>query len=219
MLSSTEENYLKAIYKLSEKTADAVSTNAIAARMETSAASVTDMIKRLSEKELVHYEKYKGVRLTENGKQKATLLIRKHRLWETFLVEKLNFSWDEVHPMAEELEHIQSDELVNRLDAFLGNPKFDPHGDPIPDREGNIASNNHIPLAELAFGGRAVIVGVKDHTPAFLRYVEQLRLVLGTRIAIIEKFEYDQSIRLLVDDTQEVVITQKVSNNLFVKPE
>lgn len=219
MLSSTEENYLKAIYKLSEKTAEAVSTNAIAARMETAAASVTDMIKRLSEKELIHYEKYKGVRLSESGKQIATQLIRKHRLWETFLVEKLNFLWDEVHPMAEELEHIQSEELVNRLDAFLGHPKFDPHGDPIPDREGNFASNNHIPLSELPFGSRAIIVGVKDHTSTFLRYVEQLRLVLGTHILLLERFDYDQSMRLLVDEQHEVIITQKVSNNLFVNPE
>lgn len=218
MLSSTEENYLKAIYKLEEKTVDAISTNAIAARMETSAASVTDMIKRLSEKELIHYEKYKGVRLSDTGRQSATLLIRKHRLWETFLVEKLQFSWDEVHPMAEELEHIQSEELVNRLDAFLGNPKFDPHGDPIPDREGNFASNNHIPLFELPFGARAVIVGVKDHTPPFLRYVEQLRLVLGTEILLLERFEYDQSLRLLIDEKHETIITQKVSNNLFVNP-
>ncbi len=217
MLSDTEENYLKAIYKLSEKTEEAVNTNAIAAEMDTSAASVTDMIKRLSEKELLHYEKYKGVKLSKQGVLLATQLIRKHRLWETFLVEKLNFSWDEVHPMAEQLEHIRSEELIERLDAFLGYPKFDPHGDPIPDKEGNFETFHHLALSELKIGEKGVVVGVKDHSPEFLRYLQQLQLVLGAELEITDRFDYDQSVKIKINGMSELLVTYKVCSNLFVK--
>jgi len=217
VVSSTEENYLKAIFKLSEKKEESVSTNAIAAQMETSAASVTDMLKRLAEKELIHYEKYRGVRLTEAGDRIATFLIRSHRLWETFLVDKLSFSWDEVHPMAEQLEHIKSDELVNRLDAFLGFPKVDPHGDPIPDKEGNLVYNEQVLISELTIGQKGVIVGVKDHSPGFLRYVEQLQLTLGTTLTLINRFDYDQSAKIQIEDQSDQIITHKVCNNLYVR--
>ena len=215
-VSSTEENYLKAIFKLSEKKDESVSTNAIAAQMETSAASVTDMLKRLSEKEFIHYEKYRGVRLTDTGREIATHLIRSHRLWETFLVDKLAFSWHEVHPMAEQLEHIKSEELVNRLEEFLGFPKFDPHGDPIPDKEGNFNYHDQVLMSELGIGQHGVIVGVKDHTASFLRYVEQLQLILGTPIQILDRFEYDQSVKIKINETIDQIITHKVSNNLYV---
>lgn len=216
-ISKTEENYLKAIYKICEETGEMATNNAISSAMNTTAASVTDMIKRLSKNQLIHYQKHKGARLTDTGNTLATNLVRKHRLWETFLVEKLNFTWDEVHDIAEELEHIKSPELIDRLDAFLGNPKFDPHGDPIPDIHGNIVFRKQIPLSELTVRKEAVIVGVQDHSPTFLQYLDKLGLVLGGKIKVIERFEYDGSTQILLNDQQEQILTNKVCNNLFVK--
>jgi len=217
MISSTEENYLKAIFELSDKMEGAVSTNSIAALMNTSAASVTDMLKRLTEKGFTLYEKYKGVRLSPSGEKVATQLIRKQRLWETFMVEKLNFSWDEVHPVAEQLEHIQSEQLIDRLDDFLGNPKFDPHGDPIPDKEGNFTYRRQIPLNELPLQQSAVVVGVGEHSPAFLQFIEHLDLVLGVELSIRERYPYDGSLLIVINGKDEKVISQKVSQNLYVK--
>lgn len=217
MLSPKKENYLKAIFKLSEMKTSSISTNAIANHLDTSAASVSDMLKRLTEKELISYEKYKGVRLTESGMKIATSLIRRHRLWEVFMVQSLNFSWDEVHPIAEQLEHIKSEELINRLDKFLGYPEFDPHGDPIPDRDGNLHYRNHqMTLAELEEGLPAVIVGVREHSPSFLKYVEKLGLTLGKNIRIEEKFEYDGAVRLRVNETNQQIVTNKVIQNLYI---
>jgi len=217
MISSTEENYLKAIFELSDKMEGAIPTNAIASIMNTSAASVTDMLKRLTEKGYTLYEKYKGVRLSPSGEKVATQLIRKQRLWETFMVEKLNFSWDEVHPVAEQLEHIQSEQLIDRLDNFLGNPKFDPHGDPIPDKEGNFTYRRQIPLNELDLNQSAVVVGVGEHSPAFLQFIERLDLVLGVELSIKERYTYDGSLLIVINGKDEKVISQKVSQNLYVK--
>ena len=218
-VSETEENYLKAIYKIAEKlnTEKFVNTNAIADRMQTKAASVTDMLKRLSEKKLVSYQKYKGVQLTKNGTLIAKKLIRKHRLWEVFLVEKLDFKWDEVHEIAEKMEHIPSDELTNRLDAFLNFPKYDPHGDPIPDENGNWHSQNQMYLTQLQVDERAVIVGVAEHTAEFLHYLEQQNLLLGTNIVVLKKFKYDESLQILMPQNQIKTISKQVSKKLFVK--
>lgn len=216
-ISQTEENYLKIIFSLSEKSEKPVSTNAISNGIKTSAASVTDMLKRLSEKELIHYEKYKGVTLTESGDLIARLLVRKHRLWETFLVEKLDFNWDEVHEIAEQLEHIRSKDLVERLDAFLGHPKFDPHGDPIPDAQGNFAFREQVLLSELLDQESGVVVGVKDHSTAFLQYLDQLQLILGARVKVIERFDYDESVKILLNGTKEQVLSKKVCQNLYIK--
>ena len=216
-ISHTEENYLKAIFKLSEKSGSNASTNAIAKAMNTSAASVTDMVQRLSKKELINYERYKGVTLSQKGNQIATSLIRKHRLWEVFLVNQLNFSWDEVHEIAEQLEHIKSEELVERLDDFLGHPKFDPHGDPIPDAEGNFAVRKQIPLHELAPQEQAVIVGVQDHSSKFLQYLDQMKLILGVKITLLEQFEYDESVRIQIKKGRQLTLSKKVSQNLFVQ--
>ncbi len=215
--SQTEENYLKAIFKLSEKEEKPASTNAIAAEMNTSAASVTDMLRRLAEKGLIHYEKYRGVALTEKGSKLATGLIRKHRLWEVFLLEKLRFSWDEVHDMAEQLEHIQSPELVERLDEYLGRPKFDPHGDPIPDAEGNFTFRKQVLLAVLNQGEAGAVVGVNDHSPAFLQYLDRIGIKLGARLRVAERFDYDESIRIQLENDGEQVLSKKVSQNLFVQ--
>ncbi len=217
MISHAEENYLKAIFKISEKETKAVSTNAIAAEMQTTAASVTDMLKRLAEKDLLAYEKYRGVQLTESGNQIATALIRKHRLWEVFLVDKLGFAWDQVHDMAEQLEHVHGDELVNRLDHFLGHPKFDPHGDPIPDSEGRWTYRTQALLSTLQPGEGGIVTGVEDHSPAFLQYLDQLGLTLGASLELLERFPYDQSIRIRTPDGREMTLSDKVGQNLYVR--
>lgn len=216
-LSHTEENYLKAIFKISERDGDSVSNNAISMEMQTSAASVTDMIGRLSKKELVHYQKHRGVSLTDEGRQVATHLVRKHRLWEAFLVEKLSFTWDEVHDIAEQLEHIRSRMLVERLDEFLGFPRFDPHGDPIPDADGNFAVRKQIPLSELGIGDEGVVVGVQDHASSFLQYLDRINLGLGAKVKMLEHFEYDESVKIWQAPDGELVLSKKVSQNLFVQ--
>jgi DtxR family transcriptional regulator, Mn-dependent transcriptional regulator len=218
MHSSTEENYLKAIFQLSENDTETISTNALAALLDTSAASVTDMLKRLTEKGLTAYERYKGVRLTASGEKVAILLVRKHRLWETFLVEKLAFSWDEVHAIAEELEHIQSDELINRLEKFLDFPRFDPHGDPIPDQNGKMEQRKQVFISDMQVQSKGLIIGVFEHSPTFLQYVEQLGLTIGTHIEILEKYNFDNAFRLLLNHNEEKVISFKVCQNLYAKP-
>ncbi|MEM6379450.1 MAG: metal-dependent transcriptional regulator [Bacteroidota bacterium] len=217
-ISHTEENYLKAIFKISEKTGSNASTNAIAQAMDTSAASVTDMIQRLSAKSLINYEKYKGVTLSEAGQQIATSLIRKHRLWEVFLVEQLQFSWDEVHEIAEQLEHIKSEELVRRLDSFLEHPKFDPHGDPIPDAEGNFTFRKQVLLMDLDVEEEGIVVGVQDTSTQFLQYLDQMKLVLGVEVKLLERFSYDESIRIEVKQTQkQLTLSKKVCQNIYVQ--
>ncbi len=216
-ISQAEENYLKAIFKIAEKESKAASTNAIAAEMQTSAASVTDMLKRLAEKSLIDYEKYRGVQLTETGSEVATALIRKHRLWEVFLVDKLRFAWDEVHDMAEQLEHIQGKQLIDRLDAYLGHPKFDPHGDPIPDAEGRWAFRAQALLSTLQPGHQGVVSGVEDHSPAFLQYLDRLGLALGAQLELLERYPYDYSVRIRTQDGREITLSEKVSQNLYVK--
>ena len=217
--SNTEENYLKAIYKLSDKFGeqDFVNTNAISEAMQTKAASVTDMIKKLSEKKLLYYKPYKGVQLNEAGTKIATSLIRKHRLWEVFLVDKLNYKWDEIHPIAEQLEHIRSENLIDRLDEFLEFPKFDPHGDPIPDKEGIVKIKSDILLSDLKRGEEGVIVGVKQHSTEFLNYLDNHKLVLGTKLKIIQIIKFDDSILIKTDTKGETNISNKVSKNLYVQ--
>jgi DtxR family transcriptional regulator, Mn-dependent transcriptional regulator len=216
-LSHTEENYLKAVFKISERKGKPASTNAISKAMDTSAASVTDMVKRLSEKGLIHYERYRGAALTEEGARIATHLVRKHRLWESFLVDHLHFTWDEVHEIAEQLEHIKSPTLVERLDEFLGFPKFDPHGDPIPDAEGNFTFRKQALLSDLKENERGVVVGVQDHSTAFLQYLDRMELVLGTKIEVLECFDYDESVRVRIAEEREQILSKKVSQHLFVQ--
>jgi len=216
-ISQTEENYLKAIFNICEKEEKSAGTNDISNAMQTSAASVTDMLKRLSEKKLINYAKYKGVTLTATGNKIATQLIRKHRLWETFLVNKLQFSWDKVHEIAEQLEHIKSPELVEKLDDFLENPKFDPHGDPIPNADGEFTFRKQIQLSQAAVGEIGVVVGVQDDSEKFLQYLDKQGLVLGAKIGITEKFDYDESIQITLNGEKEIVLSEKVSRNLFIQ--
>lgn len=214
MNTFTEENYLKAIYHLSLPSGCA-STNQIAAALNTKAASVTDMLKKLADKELINYTKYQGVTLTASGEKIAISIIRKHRLWEYFLVEKLNFKWDEVHDVAEELEHISSKELVDRLDNFMGNPKYDPHGDPIPDSNGLFKSHELKPVSALLINENGIISGVRDHSTAFLQYLEKMQLTIGKKIKITEINDYDHSLTLQVADNK-IHISREVANNLLI---
>lgn len=214
MNTLAEENYLKAIYHLSLSNVS-VSTNQIAASLNTKAASVTDMLKKLAEKLLINYAKYQGVSLTPAGEKIAVSIIRKHRLWEYFLVEKLNFKWDEVHDMAEEMEHISSLELIDRLDQFMGYPRHDPHGDPIPDRNGNIKKNELVSVAELSVNACGVVSGVRDHSPSFLQYLEKLQLVIGKKISVTEVIDYDRSVVLNSEGTH-INISREVASNLLI---
>jgi DtxR family Mn-dependent transcriptional regulator len=217
MTSKAEENYIKAIYKIADRDRKAVSTNAIAKQMHTSAASVSDMIKRLSGKSLVNYEKYRGVKLTESGRLLATDLVRKHRLWEAFLVEKLKFRWNEIHDLAEELEHINSAELINRLEAFLDFPRFDPHGDPIPSVDGKFTLRNQIILSNVELGNIATVVGVREHDDDFLAHLDDIGLSLSRKVEVIEKYAYDDSLLIEVEGMRKT-ISSKVARNIYVKP-
>ena len=217
MFSLSEENYLKAIFHLEKRYSGGVSTNALAEEMDTKASSVTDMVKKLSDKELVKYRKYQGVKLSDKGNQAAVEVIRKHRLWEVFLVEKLNFSWDEVHDVAEQLEHIKSEKLTYELDNFLGHPKRDPHGDPIPDAKGNFRISNKMLLADLEEGQSGICVGVKDSSTEFLRYLDKNGITLGKSIKLVQREEYDESLLININDN-DLRVSKSISTNLFVKP-
>jgi DtxR family Mn-dependent transcriptional regulator len=214
MHTLAEENYLKAIYKLAILTPN-VSTNQIAASLETKASSVTDMLRKLADKALINYTRYQGVSLTQAGEKVAINIIRKHRLWEYFLVEKLNFKWDEVHDMAEEMEHISSNELIDRLDEFMGFPKRDPHGDPIPDSKGNFKINDLKPISALAVQSAGIISGVRDHSTMFLQYLEKQELTIGKRIIVTEIISYDNTVVLQMDN-KNLQISREVANNLLI---
>lgn len=218
-LSLAEENYVKAIYHLSENGRAQVSTNGISEKLNTKPASVSDMIRKLSEKGVVDYRKYQGVALTKDGTLTALRIIRKHRLWEVFLVEKLNFNWDEVHEIAEQLEHIKSPLLIKRLDEFLGFPKYDPHGDPIPDEKGEFSESIQVPLNEVPLGKEVVLVTIKDTSVAFLQYLDKLKLNPGSKIKVLEKIEYDGSMQIEIQKGSQVHVSKEVSNNLLVAEE
>lgn len=215
----SEENYLKAIYGIAARSEKGANTNAIAARLDTKASSVTDMIKKLSEKGLVDHQKYKGAELTEAGHEVAVHVIRKHRLWETFLVKHLRFKWDEVHNIAEQLEHVHSQELIDRLDAFMDHPKFDPHGDPIPDKEGNVkAMSETTVLSQIPKDEMARLVGVRDSSDEFLRFLDGIGLRLGTQLTVVRRFEFDNSIEVSTHFKSGITLSEQVSKNLLVQP-
>ena len=214
MHSVSEENYIKAIYHLQKGTA-LVSTNEIAGEMNTKASSVTDMLKRLADKNLAEYIPYKGSRLTKNGIDCANQIVRKHRLWEVFLVEKLDFTWDEVHDVAEQLEHIQSRKLIDELDKHLGFPRKDPHGDPIPDRDGNYEEVQQIQLSKLTKGDQGTITGVIDTSSSFLKYLDKHQIELGSHIEVLECEEFDGSF-VIKTDYKTLHISQAIANNIYL---
>jgi len=216
MFTRSEENYLKAIFHLETISDDGISTNAIANKLDTKASSVTDMVKKLAEKDVLIYKKYQGVSLTELGKEIAAMVIRKHRLWEVFLVEKLNFSWDEVHDVAEQLEHIKSPKLINQLDAFLGHPKTDPHGDPIPDKNGKFHKIEKRLLSTLKENESGICVGVNDSSSEFLKYLDKHRISLGKKIEVISAEPFDGSLTIKIDE-KLISISNKISNNIYIQ--
>jgi DtxR family Mn-dependent transcriptional regulator len=216
MFTLSEENYLKAIYHLGAISEKGISTNAIAKSLETKASSVTDMLKKLSDKNVIVYKKYQGVTLTDFGKKTAANIVRKHRLWEVFLVEKLNFSWDEVHEVAEQLEHIKSPKLINELDAFLGFPKQDPHGDPIPDKNGNLQVIEKSLLSTLNTSEIGICVGVNDTSSEFLQFLDKQGIALGQQIEILEKEPFDGSLTIKIQGRQ-FSISQKIATNLYIQ--
>jgi len=215
MNSHIEENYLKAIYKLSLSANGAVSTSALAAEMGVQSASVTDMLKKLAAKKMIRYEKYHGVELSKTGMETATRIVRKHRLWETFLVEKLGFGWGEVHDVAEQLEHVQSEKLVDSLDAFLDFPKVDPHGDPIPDKDGVVRKRQTNVLTELRPGERGIISAVKHDGKDLLDYLDRHDLVLDNQVEVMEILEFDGSMQLKVGGKTQYV-SEKIATNILV---
>ncbi len=216
MITLTEENYLKAILSISLISEDKVSTNEIAEEINTTPASVSDMIKKLEEKKLIRYEKYKGVKLSKKGKSLAISIIRKHRLWETFLVKKLNFEWSEVHEIAEQLEHIKSNELINRLEKFLKYPKFDPHGEPIPSKEGVMPNIKSTSLDQMKKGFKGHVLGVTIDDKLFLDYLTNLNIRIGTKIEIIQKIEFDKSLKIKIENNQNH-ISFDVAKNILIK--
>jgi DtxR family Mn-dependent transcriptional regulator len=216
MLSFVEENYLKAIYHLSNSGEVSVSTNALADEMKTTPASVSDMIRKLSKKEVVHYKKYQGVNISEDGKTRALKVIRKHRLWEVFLVQKLDFHWDQVHEIAEQLEHIKSPLLIKRLDEFLGFPKYDPHGDPIPDEHGQFTESKREQLSDMAKGLSGIVVAVEDSGTAFLKYLDKVGISIGTKITVDDVAEFDGSMDITIDQKKSISVSKTVADNIWV---
>jgi DtxR family transcriptional regulator, Mn-dependent transcriptional regulator len=216
MISLAEENYLKAIFHLSRGGDGPVTTNELAESMRTKAASATDMIKRLAAKSLISYEKYHGVELTNHGKAEALSIVRKHRLWETFLVKKLGFTWDEVHDVAEQLEHIQSPLLTEKLDAYLGHPTADPHGHTIPDKNGKMKEPKQLPLSESIKGMSATVTSVRNSTSAFLQYLDKVGISIGTEILVEDKVAFDGSMAIVVDRKKKITLSKETSENILV---
>lgn len=216
--SSSKENHLKAIFHLQEANGN-VTTNELAAALQTRPASVTDMLKKLKEQKLLLYEKYKGFRLSAEGRKVALQIIRKHRLWEYFLVEKLQFGWDEVHDVAEELEHISSKKLIDQLDAFLGYPKKDPHGDPIPDSNGKLTIPRQVDLLHLPLQLVAEVSGIGDQSAEMLELLSHKNIQLGSKLEIRKKFAFDNSLELKIKNHQPITISEHVAKNIFVSYE
>ena len=216
--SASKENYLKAIFHL-QNDQGIVTTNELAEAMQTRAASVTDMLKKLKSQKLLLYERYKGFKLTHEGRKVAVQIIRKHRLWEFFLVEKLDFGWDEVHEMAEELEHISSKKLVDRLDAFLNFPQTDPHGDPIPDITGKFSIRPQVSLHEFPINKMAEVSGIASQTSEMLEILHHMNIRIGTKLEIRKKFPFDNSLELKIRNRVPVTISEMVAKNVLVKDE
>lgn len=218
MLSITEENYLKVLLHIAEESNNQqeAGTNQIASQLHVRPATATDMLKKLKEKGLVDYQKYGKISLTDQGRTHAVAVVRKHRLWETFLFDKLGFSWDEVHEVAEQLEHIKSEKLIERLDRYLGYPQFDPHGDAIPSAKGVLLTEKRKTLAEATLGSKKKVNAVKDNSPEFLQYVTQLGVTIGGPICVKKRFDFDGSMEIEING-KAATISQKVAENIFIK--
>ena len=213
--TTSEENYIKSIYHLQQETGT-VNTNSLATEMHTRPASVTDMLKKLKTKKLLQYERYKGFKLNETGKKVALGVVRRHRLWEYFLVDKLGFEWDKVHPIAEELEHVSGDELIKRLERFLGYPSFDPHGDPIPDSNGKVPVIKQLNLAAMPLMQVVTVSSVSNQSQQMLEMLKHYHIGIGTRLSVIKRFEFDGSLEIKVVKKAACIISEQVAKNVFV---
>jgi len=214
--STSEENYIKAIFHL-QHADGTVTTNELAAELKTKPASVTDMMKKLKTKKLVHYEAYHGFRLSPDGRKLALLIIRRHRLWEFFLAEKLKFSWEEVHAVAEDLEHVGNKKLIDKLDEFLGFPRFDPHGDPIPDSNGRIETSKQVSLPELPLNKSAVVCHVSDQSSEMLELLGHKKIAIGTKLEVKRRFNFDNSLEIKIRQQSPINISEQLSKNIYVK--
>ncbi|MFT3844448.1 MAG: metal-dependent transcriptional regulator [Lacibacter sp.] len=214
--SASEENYIKTIWRLQQSDSN-VTTNELSAELQTKPASVTDMLKRLKEKKILNYEPYYGVKLNSDGRKIALNIVRRHRLWEYFLAEKLGFDWDAVHDIAEELEHVSSPELIERLDQFLGFPKSDPHGDPIPDSKGRIETAANLSLIQLNENQHAIVVNVADQDNALLEMLKQKKIGIGTKLEIKQRFSYDGSVEVKIRNLPLITLSEQLAKNIFVK--
>ena len=212
----SEENYLKTLFKLENRKDKKVNNTALAKALGLNPATVLEMVRKLVDRKLVQLKPDKSILLTEKGKHRALLTIRKHRLWEVFLVDKMNYKWNEVHELAEQLEHIESTDLVDRLDNFLGNPSFDPHGDPIPDKNGKIKNNTSIPLANCTAGKNYIVVNLVDTSDSFLDYLGKLNIRPDVKFKLIEHNDYDNSSTILVQKTK-FQLSEKASSNILVQ--
>ena len=214
-LSKSEENYLKSIFNLKEFGNKQVTTNSISKILNIEPASVTDMIKKLSKKKLIYHEKYKGSRISKPGIRIALQIIRRHRLWEVFLYDKLNFKWDKIHDIAEELEHVSSEELIDNLDKFLKYPKIDPHGDPIPNKLGEMNFVDKISISDLNVNENGIVSRIINEDEEFFNLLKKLKIEIGTEVKIIDKIEYDESIEILINK-KTVIISKDIANNIKI---
>ena len=215
--STSEENYIKTIFHL-QGAAGTVTTNRLANELRTKPASVTDMMKKLKSKKLLHYQPYRGFHLSNEGKKVALGIIRRHRLWEYFLAEKLKFSWDEVHAVAEDLEHVSNKKLIDKLDEFLGFPRVDPHGDPIPDMNGKLEISKQISLTEFPLNKQALVCHVGDQSPGILELLRHKNITIGTKLEVKKKFNFDNSMEIKLRQQPSFTISDQLAKNIFVTP-
>jgi len=213
--SASEENYIKSIYSLQGKT-EKVNTNSLAGLLNMRAASVTDMLKRLQTKKLLEYKKYYGFRLNESGNKEALKIIRRHRLWEFFLVSRLGMEWDKVHAIAEELEHISSSDLIKRLDNFLGEPKIDPHGDPIPDANGKMPVLSQVSLNNFPLKKNGIVSSVSNQTGQMMEMLNHYGIGIGSKIKVLKTFDFDGSLQIKISKQPACIISQQAAQNIFV---
>lgn len=215
MISLTEENYLKALYRLSQEKQEIVVKD-IADSLSIKMPTVNSMVKKLAEKKFIKYEKYKAIELTDKGRKQALTILRKHRLTELFLTKVMDLGWEEVHDIAEQIEHIQSDRFFIRVDEMLGHPQFDPHGEPIPDSNGKLPVYKSIPLSEGQLNKQYKLAGVANHDPSFLQFLDALHLTLGATIEIKEIQEFDKSMGVKLNNKQKTIFSNTVCRNLMV---
>ncbi len=213
--SQTEENYLKALYNLANEN-DEVNASDLSQNLGVSMPTVNSMVKRLADRDYLLYQKYRPLKLTREGKMAAAGIIRKHRLTEMFLVEKMGFGWEEVHDIAEQIEHIQSERYFDRMDELLGFPRFDPHGSPIPDENGEVISQDLIALSDCRVGDKLELKALNQSSEELLKYLNDKELAIGTRLEVIAREEFDESMEIRYAGDKQTVLSIKVCKRLML---